>query len=133
MPKRWDYGLLVTVFVSVLSGCTAPPLYSYLVYENPTSFVRLEFSPWADTEFPETWNAHPTTLSRQQIDKALRGLRVREHRSAPIKWVRGLAAMAPVFREENPVSHPRPFPSVSLLLTSHFSLVRRTPVNRTVP
>ncbi len=100
MPKRWDYGLLVTVFVSVLSGCTAPPLYSYLVYENPTSFVRLEFSPWADTEFPETWNAHPTTLSRQQIDKALRGLRVREHRSAPIKWISGLAAMAPVFREE---------------------------------
>ena len=100
MPKRWDYGLLVTVFVSVLSGCTAPPLYSYLVYENPTSFVRLEFSPWADTEFPETWNAHPTTLSRQQNDKALRGLRVREHRSAPIKWISGLAAMAPVFREE---------------------------------
>jgi hypothetical protein len=32
--------------------------------------------------------------------EALRGLRVREHRSGPIRWVRGLAGREPAFREE---------------------------------
>lgn len=81
-------------------GCTAPPLYSYLVYENPTSFVRLELSPWVDPDLPQTWNAHPATLSRRQMGEALKGLQVREHRSAPIRWFRGLAEPEPAFREE---------------------------------
>jgi hypothetical protein len=75
-------------------------LYSYLVYENPTAFVRLEFSPWVDTNLPRTWSAHPATLSRAQIYNALDGLRVRDHRAAPIRWVRGLAEVEPAFRKE---------------------------------
>jgi hypothetical protein len=98
-PCRW--GLLLCVVAGCLfTGCLAPPLYSYLVYENPTSFVRLEVSPWVDPDLPQTWNTHPATLSRRQMIEALRGLRVREHRSGPVRWVRGLADQEPAFREE---------------------------------
>ncbi len=100
MSKRWGSGFLVLLFAWSILGCATPPLYSYLVYENPTAFVRLEFSPWVDTDLPHTWNTHPTTLSRRQIHNALEGLRVREHRAAPIRWVRGLAEVEPAFRKE---------------------------------
>lgn len=100
MPKRWGAGFFLFLVTGALAGCTAPPLYSYLVYENPTAFVRLEYSPWVDADDPQTWNAHPVTLSRHQIQKALRGLRVREHRSALIRWVSGMATMEPAFHEE---------------------------------
>ena len=100
MPKRRSYGLLLIVFAGVFPGCASPHFYSYLVYENPTSFVRLEFSPWVDIDLPQTWNAHPSTLSRRQMYEALQGLRVREHRPAPIIWFSGMAEMEPLFREE---------------------------------
>ena len=100
MPKRWDYGLLLIFLAWIFHGCASPPLYSYVVYENPTSFVRLEVSSWADNDLPETWNTHPVTLSRRQMYEALRGLRVREYRSVPIIWARGMAEMEPLFHEE---------------------------------
>ncbi len=100
MPNSLRYGFLLLVLAGGVLGCASPPFYSYLVYENPTAFVRLEFSPWADTDRPQTWNAHPAALSRRQIQKAFEGLRVREHRAAPIKWVRGMAELEPAFRKE---------------------------------
>ena len=100
MPERWGYGLLLIFLAGLFPGCASPPFYSYLVYENPTSFVRLEIAPWADNDLPQTWNAHPVTLSRRQMHEALRGLRVREHRAAPVIWVSGMAEMEPLFREE---------------------------------
>lgn len=96
---RWTE-LLCIVVGCFFTGCMAPPLYSYLVYENPTSFVRLEASPWVDPELPQTLNAHPATLSRRQMVEALRGLRVREHRSDLIRWFRGLADREAAFSEE---------------------------------
>jgi hypothetical protein len=100
MPKPWGCSVLLIFFAGSVSGCASPPFYSYLVYENPTAFVRLEISPWADSDLPQTWNAHPATLSRRQMQKALEGLRVREHRPAPLKWIRGIAQMEPAFRKE---------------------------------
>ena len=100
MPERWGYGFLLIFLAGFFPGCTSPPFYSYLVYENPTSFVRLEIAPLADNDLPQTWNAHPVTLSRRQMHEALRGLRVREHRPAPIIWVSGIAEMEPLFRDE---------------------------------
>ncbi len=100
MPRKWAYGVLCLFLARGVLGCASPPFYSYLVYENPTAFVRLELTPWVDMDRPQTWNAHPATLSRRQIHKALEGLRVREHRAAPIRWVRGMAEMEPAFRKE---------------------------------
>ncbi len=84
----------------MVCGCAAPSLSSYVVYENPTSFVRLERSPWADIDVPATWNAHPALLSRRQVHQALQGLRVREHRATFLTWILGTAEIEPVFRQE---------------------------------
>ena len=99
MPNNLVQGVLAFCLIVSAAACAPPQLYSHVVYENPTSFIRLEFSPWAETASPETWNAHPATLSQSQIDKALKGLRVREHRAAPIRWVRGEAQLEPAFHE----------------------------------
>lgn len=98
MPKAWR-GIcpLCLLVVWLLTGCVAPPFYSYLIYENPTSYVRLEVSPWADPDLPQTLNEHPATLSRRQMVEALSGLLVREYRSGPILWLRGLADPEPAF------------------------------------
>ena len=100
MPKTcrgvWPSCLLIGW---LFAGCVAPPFYSYLVYENPTSFVRLEVSPWVDPDVPQTLNEHPATMSRRQMIEALSGLRVREYRSGPIRWIRGLADPEPAFNK----------------------------------
>lgn len=93
---RWG-GLLFVWWLIV--GCAPPMIYSHLVYENPTAFVRLEPSPWVDQDDPSTWNAHPATISRHQLQEALRGLRVREHRAGLILWIRGIADEQPAFRD----------------------------------
>lgn len=100
MHKRWVKSAFYCSLVASVVGCASPPFHSHLVYENPTTFVRLESSPWAETGDPETWNAHPATVSPTQIRKALEGLRVREHRAAPIRWVLGLSEMEAAFHEE---------------------------------
>lgn len=101
MPKKWWWVWPLCVLGGwLLAGCVAPPFYSYLVYENPTSFVRLEVSPWVDRDVPQTWNEHPATMSRRQMIEALSGLRVREYRSGPIRWFRGLADPEPAFLKE---------------------------------
>ncbi|PJA78618.1 MAG: hypothetical protein CO149_03025 [Nitrospirae bacterium CG_4_9_14_3_um_filter_51_5] len=117
----------------LFAGCVAPPFYSYLVYENPTSYVRLEVSPWVDPDLPQTWNEHPATMSRRQMVEALSGLRVREHRSGPIRWFRGLANPEPAFfKEEIELLAPRLLEGLGLavpqeLITFYIS----RPVNAT--
>ena len=93
----WGWCMLAGL---LLTGCAPPVMYSYLVYENPTAYVRLEFSPWVDEDDPSTWNTHPATLSRQQVREALTGLRVREHRAGLILWIRGMAEEQPAFRDD---------------------------------
>ncbi len=96
----WLVRTVVLMFGFGLIACTSPPFYSYLIYENPTSFVRLEVAPWTDSNIPHTWNSHPASLSRYQIAQALRGLQVQERRSGPLRWFQGEAQPEPVFREE---------------------------------
>ncbi|MGD9852222.1 MAG: hypothetical protein AB7T38_13235 [Nitrospirales bacterium] len=95
--NRWGWCMVLGI---LLAGCAPPVMYSYLVYENPTAYVRLEPSPWVDEDDPATWNAHPATLSRQQLEEALKGLRVREHRAGLILWIRGIAEEQPAFRDD---------------------------------
>ena len=98
MTRRGGLWSVLAVFLT--TGCAPPPIQSYLVYENPTAFVRLEPSPWIDSDDPATWNTHPARLTRQQIQEALEGLRIREHRAGIIRWLRGQAEVEPAFRAE---------------------------------
>jgi hypothetical protein len=85
---------------SVAVACSIPPVYYYPVYEDPTAFVRLEFSPWIKEKDQATWHSHPINLTRPQIQEALQGLRVQDRRSGPIRWLLGEAQLIPAFREE---------------------------------
>jgi hypothetical protein len=85
---------------SVMVACSVPPIYYYPVYEDPTAFVRLEFSSWIDENDQTTWYSHPVNLTRRQMQEALQGLRVRDRRPGPIRWLFGEAQPIPAFREE---------------------------------
>lgn len=94
--RRGAAGLLWCVG---LAGCATAPVYTYLVYENPTSFVRLEVATWVDANIPHTWNAHPATLTQHQLSQALGGLQVREYQGGPLRWFRPEADPIPVFQD----------------------------------
>jgi hypothetical protein len=85
---------------SVMVACSVPPIYYYPVYEDPTAFVRLEFSPWIDEKDQTTWYSHPINLTRRHMQEALQGLRVRDRRPGPIRWLLGEPQLIPAFREE---------------------------------
>ena len=95
MPKSC---VSVVIFLVVhVSGCAAPPLYSYIIYEDPTSFVRLEVSPEVDNDEPETFHSHPEDLSNEQLTQIFQGLLVREHRSSLLLLFMDLAESVPAF------------------------------------
>ncbi len=93
--------LTLVVFVAVcLSSCASPSIYSHSIYEDPTSFVRLEFSPTATIDHPETLHSHPAELTSDQLQQILSGLRVREHRSSVLLWFMDEAELLPAFSEK---------------------------------
>ena len=81
----------------ILGGCAAPTLVSYVVYEDPTSFVRLDLSPSANVDKPETLYSHPATLTKEQLTRIFQGLWVQEHRSAAVLWFMEEADVTPAF------------------------------------
>ncbi len=81
----------------ILAGCAAPTLLSYVVYEDPTSFVRLDSSPEANVDKPETLYSHPATLTKEQLTRIFQGLLVQEHRSAVVLWFMEEAEVTPAF------------------------------------
>ena len=83
-----------------LSSCATPSIYSHSIYEDPTSFVRLEFSPTASIDHPETLHSHPAELTLDQLQQILSGLRVREHRSSVLLWFMDTAELRPAFGEK---------------------------------
>ena len=88
---------LAALALIFLGGCAAPPLYSYAVYEDPTSFVRLDYSPNAQIDQPATLYSHPATLTPEQLTKVFQGLHVQEHRSSVVLWFMDEAEVTPAF------------------------------------
>lgn len=81
-------------------GCAVPQIAARVVYEDPTSFVRLEPDPSVLPDLPQTKHSHPATISSEDMALILRRLWVREHRNAlQLRWS-GLAQPEPVFQEE---------------------------------
>ena len=93
-------GLVLVLGVLFLGGCAAPKLFSFVVYEDPTSFVRLDFSPTARFDRPETLHSHPAELTEEQLTRIFQGLLVREHRSSVLLWIMDEAEVQPAFTEK---------------------------------
>jgi hypothetical protein len=83
----------------LLLGCAIPQVPSRVVYEDPTSFVRVELDPRVLPEKPDTRHDHPATIAPELIADILRGFSVRDHRLAVHVWVSGQAPVESAFAE----------------------------------
>ncbi len=88
---------LVVLGIIFLGGCAAPQLFSYIIYEDPTSFVRLDSSPSAQVDQPETLFSHPVSVTKDQLTRIFEGLLVQEHRSSVVLWFMDEAEVTPAF------------------------------------
>ena len=75
-PRLIPLFLLTALMVS----CAVPVVPARVVYEDPTTFVRLEPDPLVQTESPETLHAHPASIQPEDVAGILRGMKVRDHR-----------------------------------------------------
>ena len=82
-------------------SCAVPVVPARVVYEDPTTFVRLEPDPLVQTESPETLHAHPASIQPEDVAGILRGMKVRDHRVNLYAKIAGEAPWKPVFREED--------------------------------
>ena len=90
--------IFVVALACMLSGgCAAPQLFSYIIYEDPTSFVRLDSSPLAQVDQLETLFSHPVSLTEDQLKRIFEGLLVQEHRSSVVLWFMDEAEVTPAF------------------------------------
>ncbi|WP_447968081.1 hypothetical protein [Nitrospira sp. M1] len=96
------YWVLIGGLCAVLfaAGCAAPQLYSHVVYEDPASFVRLEHSPTARSDEPQTLHAHPAHLTEEQLTQIFTGLLIQETRSAFLLLFLDQAQIVPAFTEK---------------------------------
>jgi hypothetical protein len=92
--------VLVTLHVFLLSGCAIPHVPSRIIYEDPVNYVRLEEDPDVLPEWPKGHHAHPFLMEPGKVRAILSGLKVREHRAAPQRWLQGEAEFVPAFTEE---------------------------------
>lgn len=81
--------------VVLLGGCSSPKIHSYQIYEDPTTFVRLEFDPTKDAvgyfgftepDRLENLNDHPASVSIEKMTAVLEGLLIQEQYSPYQKW-----------------------------------------------
>jgi hypothetical protein len=99
MVSSGRYRLTALVGVAILAGCAVPHVPSRIVYEDRTSFVRLERDPHVQTDRPETRHTHPVEIAPDEIAAMLRGIRVQQHRLALHAWIAGQAPMEPAFTD----------------------------------
>lgn len=81
-------------------GCAIPHVPSRVVYEDPVNYVRLEQDAEVLDEWPVSYHAHPVTMSPQTLRTILLGIKVREHRTPPQRWMQGEAPLVSAFTDE---------------------------------
>ncbi len=86
--------------MAFFSACAVPLVPSRIVYEDPTTFVRVEADPRVLPERPETSHTHPATVSGDDMAVILKGIHVRDHRLGVHIWVSGEAELEPAFTGE---------------------------------
>ena len=101
MPLNFGYLALTLTSAFLLSGCAVPHVPSRIVYEDPVNFVRLEEDSEVLVEWPPSHHAHPLTIEPGKLLEILSGLKVREHRIAPQRWILGgESPLVPAFTDE---------------------------------
>lgn len=85
---------------AILVGCAIPHVPSRIIYEDPVNFVRLEADSEVLLEWPPTHHAHPLTIEPGKVREILSGLKVREHRTAPQRWLLGESPLVSAFTDE---------------------------------
>lgn len=83
-----------------LESCAVPVTPTRVVYEDPTTFVRLEPDPHVFPELPDTFHSHPASIPEENLAEILRGMKVRDHRIGIHSMIAGEAPWEPVFEEE---------------------------------
>jgi hypothetical protein len=81
-------------------GCAIPHVPSRIVYEDPVNYVRLEEDTKVLPDWPQSHFAHPAIVSKGVLRAILSGLKVQEHRVAPLRWIQGEAPVEPVFKDD---------------------------------
>ena len=90
---------LLLFILAVTAGCAVPHVASRVVYEDPANFIRIEKDPTVFVELPHTLHSHPAFISQDTFKDILKGLAVREHRTAVQVLIAGEAAKEPAFRD----------------------------------
>ncbi len=85
---------------ALLLGCAIPHVPSRIVYEDPVNFVRLEKDKKVLEEWPDGHFSHPNMIGAEKIRIILSGLKVREHRITPQRWIQGEAPLEQAFDDE---------------------------------
>ena len=99
---------LTACLLPLLAGCAVGALPGEVVYQDPTTFVRIEPDPAVVIDEPETIHAHPRTIAVEDFRAILGGFRVRDHRLGVYAMLAGDAPWEPVFTaEEADVLAPR--------------------------
>ena len=89
---------LLPLLLSV--GCAVGAIPGEVVYQDPTTFVRIEPDPSVMPDEPETVNTHPAAIAAEDFKAILAGFRVRDHRLPLYAMVAGEAPWEPVFTDK---------------------------------
>ncbi len=101
MRVRRRHNIFLSLILAfLLSACAVPSIPSRIIYEDPTSFVRLEPDPNFVENQPETYHSHPATISPEQMAQLLKGFQVREHRNAVQRRFVGEAPRVRAFQNQ---------------------------------
>jgi hypothetical protein len=84
---------------ALLVGCAVPHTPSRLIYEDPTSFVRLEPDHFVLPEWLPSHHSHPFSIGPDEMAGFLKRFLVREHRIRLQVMFSGEAPREPVFRD----------------------------------
>lgn len=97
---RYSLPLTACLLPLLLSvGCAVGAIPGEVVYQDPTTFVRIEPDPSVIADEPETAHTHPGTIGADDFKAILAGFRVRDHRLRLYSMLAGEAPWEPVFTD----------------------------------
>lgn len=89
--------LAAAFFFAAITACALPHVPARTVFEDSTSFVRLETDETVLPTRPETRHTHPVMIPAEQMTTVLKGLSLREHRIWIQRMIWGEAPFQEVF------------------------------------